>query len=247
MFLFEVRMIKQLDEVPYNDFIEMIKSGTISPYQLYNADIEYPQFFAKEHYLNYPNDNIDKKMPLNICMYDIEVYTHNSGEFTRAIEAKYPISAVTLRFTMAKKYVAFFMLNARNINKFPTDDIPSVISEYKTELVKEGYLDEDEDIEIHLFNNELPMLKAFWNTIHKTDPAAISGWFSSEFDTPYNYHRLCNLTGDEKGFEAAQIMSKFGVVKKTKMRNTLLIKIADYVDMDLLYLYKPRDDGGLVN
>ena len=51
----------------------------------------------------------------------------------------------------------------------------------------------------------------------------------------------------EKGFEAAKIMSKFGVIKKTKMRNKLLIKIADYVDMDLLYLYKPRDDGGLVN
>lgn len=238
-------MLQKVEEIPYNDFVQMIKSGTISPYQLYNADVEYPQYFAKQHYIDYPNDNIDKPMPLNICMYDIEVYTSNSGEFTKAQEAKYPISALTLRFTMSNKYVAFFMLNSRNVMKFPTDDIPGVIKHFKEELMKNGYMDEDEDIEIHLFNNELQMLRAFWNTVHATDPAVISGWFSSEFDTPYNYHRLCNLTGDEKGYEAAQIMSKFGVVKKTRMRNLLLIKIADYVDMDLLYLYKPRDDGGL--
>ena len=238
-------MLQQIEELHYNDFIQMIKSGTISPYQLYNADVEYPQYFAKEHYLAHPNDNIDMKMPLNICMYDIEVYTSNAGEFTKAQETKYPISAVTLRFTMSNKYIAFFMLNSRNVNKFPTDDIPGVIKHFKDELLKNGYIDETEDIEIHLFNNELSMLRACWNTVHATDPAAISGWFSSEFDTPYTYHRLCNITGDEKGYEAAQIMSKFGVVKKTRMRNMLLIKIADYVDMDLLYLYKPRDDGGL--
>jgi DNA polymerase elongation subunit (family B) len=238
-------MLQQIEELPYNDFIQMVKSGTISPYQLYNADIEYPQYFAKEHYLQFPDDNIDMQMPLNICMYDIEVYTSNAGEFTKAQEARFPISAITLRFTMSNKYIAFFMLNARNVNRFPIDDIPGLIQQFKEELIKEGYIDDDEELEIHLFNNELTMLKSVWNTIHTHDPAVISGWFSSEFDTPYNYHRLCNLTGDEKGFEAAQIMSKFGVVKKTKMKNVLLIKIADYIDMDLLYLYKPRDDGGL--
>jgi DNA polymerase elongation subunit (family B) len=106
-------------------------------------------------------------------------------------------------------------------------------------------MDTDEDIEIHLFSNELQMIKAFWGYIHTTDPAVISGWNSSEFDVPYHYNRIGSITNDQKGYEAAQVMSKFGVVKKTKVRNLILINISDYTDMDLLYLYKPRGDGGL--
>jgi len=212
---------------------------------MYNTDIDYPQYFAAQHYLNHPSDTIDKNMPVPICFLDIEVYTGNAGEFAKPIEAKYPMNAFTLRNSFEKKYVSFYMLTTRNASKFPYDDIKIAIDHYKKELIGNGYMQEDEDIEIHLFNNELAMLRGFWNYIHSTDPAVISGWFSSDFDIPYMYHRACKLTEDERGFEAAQIMSKFGVIKKTKLRNKVLINISDYTDMDLAYLYRPRDEGGL--
>jgi len=234
-----------MKEKDYQSFIADIKNGVISPYQMYNTDIDYPQYFSAQHYLNHPNDTIDKNMPINICFLDIEVYTGNSGEFAKAIEAKYPMSALTLRSSFEKKYVSFYMLTGRNASKFPYDNIKIAIDYYKKELIENGYMEEDEDIEVHLFNNELAMLKGFWNYIHNNDPTVISGWFSSDFDIPYMYHRACKLTNDERGFEAAKIMSKFGVVKKAKLKNKVLVNISDYTDMDLAYLYRPRDEGGL--
>lgn len=234
-----------MDEIEYGSFLDQIKSGAISPYQMYNADIDYPQYFAVKHYLEHPNDNIDNNMPLNICFLDIEVSTSNSGEFPDPRIAKYPITAITLRSSYQKKYVSFFMLNRKNMNKFPHDNIKEVIDYYRKELNTNGYLDDSEDIEIHLFSNELQMIRACWAYIHNVDPAILSGWNSSEFDIPYQYNRIGSITNDEKGYEAAQIMSKFGVIKKTKLRNLVLINISDYTDMDLLYLYKPRGDGGL--
>ena len=235
--------MKQID---YQSFLEQVKNGSISPYQMYNTDIDYPQYFAVQHYLKQTKDNIDVNMPINTCFLDIEVYTGNAGEFPKPQLAKYPINSLTLRNSFEKKYVSFFMLNSRNATKFPYDDIKIAIDHYKKELIPNGYMTEEEDIEIHLFNNELQMLRAFWSYIHTQDPAVLSGWYSSDFDIPYMYHRACELTNDEKGYEAAKIMSKFGVVKKTKLRNKVLINISDYTDMDLAYLYRPRDEGGLV-
>jgi DNA polymerase elongation subunit (family B) len=235
-----------MNEKNYHEFLNDIRSGAISPYQLYNADIDYPQYFATQHYLNNPNDNIDMHMPLSVCLLDIEVYTANAGEFPAPQIAKFPLSAITLRNTTEKRYVSFIKLIGRNINNFPKDTTET-IEYYKQELIKNEYIDEDEDIAINVFDNELQMFYAVWSYIHNSDPVVLSGWSSSEFDIPYMYQRACGLTGDEKGEKAAQIMSKFGIVKKSKLRNNILINISDYTDMDLLYLYKPRSDGGLVN
>jgi DNA polymerase elongation subunit (family B) len=234
-----------MEQLDYKNFLDQVKSGSISPYQMYNTDIDYPQYFSAQHYLNNPNDNIDSNMPINIGFLDIEVYTQNSGEFPYPNVAKYPMTAITIRCSDQNKYVSFFILNQRNMNKFPYENIKEAIEYYKKELVKNEYITDDEDIEIHLFHNELQMLRACWAYIHNIDPTVLSGWNSSEFDIPYMYQRICSITNDEKGFEAGQIMSKFGIVKKTKFRNSVLINIADYTDMDLLYLYKPRSDGGL--
>jgi len=231
----------------YQSFINDVKNGVISPYQMYNTDIDYPQYYAVDYYLNHPNDTIDKNMPIQTCFLDIEVYTGNSGKFPKPQEAEFPINSLTLRSSFEKKYVSFYMLTSRNASKFPYDDIKIAIDYYKKELIENKYIKDDEDIEIHLFNNELAMLKSFWVYIHNMDPAVLSGWYSSDFDIPYMYHRACKLTDDERGFEAARIMSKFGVVKKTKLRNKVLVNISDYTDMDLAYLYRPRDEGGLVN
>ena len=234
-----------MDAIDYRQFVDQIKSVSISPYQMYNTDIDYPQYFATQHYINNPDDNIDVNMPINIGFLDIEVYTQNSGEFPDPKIAKYPITAITIRSSFQNKYISFFMLNQRNLNKFPYENIKEVIDYYKKELINNDYITEDEDIEIHLFNNELQLIRSCWSYIHNIDPTVLSGWNSSEFDIPYIYHRINSVTNDDKGFEASQIMSKFGIVKKTKIRNSVLINISDYTDMDLLYLYKPRSNGGL--
>lgn len=233
-----------MEQIEYRNLVEQIKSGAISPYQMYNTDIDYPQYFAAQHYLKNQQDNIDMDMPLSTSLLDIEVCTQNSGEFPYPNIGKYPITAITIKCNTENKYVSFFMLTQRNMNKFPYDDIKEVIDYYKKELIPK-YLDENEDIEVHIFNNELQLIRSCWSYIHQKDPAILSGWNSSEFDIPYIYHRIGKIMNDEKGYEASQIMSKFGVVKKTKLRNLVLVNISDYTDMDLLYLYKPRSDGGL--
>lgn len=234
-----------MEVIEYQNFVNQIKSGNISPYQMYNTDIDYPQYFAVQHYLQNRKDTIDINMQLNIGFLDIEVYCANAGEFPKPQEAKYPISSIVLRCTSEKKYVGFFRLIGKNANKFPTENIQEAIDYCTNELKTNGYMDEDESIEIHIYGNEIQLLNEFWNYIHRVDPSVLSGWNSSQFDTPYIYHRLCNILQDEKGQKTAQMMSKFGVVKKMKMGHEVKINISDYTDMDLMYLYKPRDEGGL--
>ncbi len=212
---------------------------------MYNTDIDYPQYFATEHYSRNKKDTIDINMNLNIGFLDIEVYTANAGEFPKPQEAKYPISAITLRLTNENKYVCFFLLIGKNASKYPTDSPKDVIDYFRKELITNDYMTEEEDIEIHVFGQELDLIAKCFAYIHQRDPAILSGWNSSTFDIPYIYQRLCNITGDEKGQKAANILSKLGVVKKQKMGFNLMVNISDYTDMDLLYLYRPRDDGGL--
>lgn len=225
---------------------EEFKNLDINPYQVYGLDIDYQQYYAIQNYLRDETDTIDKDQPLNILFFDIEVYTHNAGEFPKPEQAKFPINAITIYSTFEKVYRSYFLLQHLNIHKFPSkEEIPSLIKQFKEELVSGNYIKEGvEDIDINVFTNEIDLIKSCWNQIKLIDPAILSSWNGDRFDLPYIYFRLSELLNKNET-EVCKILSQFGRVKIEKMGNELMVKIPEYPVLDLLYLYKPRDDGGL--
>lgn len=232
-----------LQEISPNDLIERIKSGDITYDQLYNLDLEMPQHFAIQHYKNYKKDSIEAGQDLNTLLFDIEVYSYNTGEF-KPEEAKSPISAICIYSTFEKCYHVFFMLIQKNAHLFLEEQIPEVQEKIRQELVDHSYLTEEDTIQMHRYvDNELQMLQDCWAHIHKVDPAILTGFYADKFDLPYIFNRLTRLLGDDK--KAAQVLSKLGVVKVRKMGTKgIVYNIAEYPLLDIQYLYKPRDEGG---
>lgn len=230
------------------EFKDMLNSGNITPYNIYNLDIDYPQLYSIENYINNPNDTIEQEQAINKLFVDIECFTNNDPKTSISQQtiqtANWPINAMTIYSTFEKIYYAYILLYNENITKFPVDDIKNLENEFYEILKKENYLKNDETIKIKYFTYETDLIKAVWNNIHKIDPAILSGWNSDNFDFPYIYYRLYNLF--DKNYKSVdKIMSKFESVKLQKMGDNVIIKIPDYPILDLMYLYKPREEGGM--
>ncbi len=224
---------------------EEFKSMNLSPYQIYGLDLDYQQYYSIQNYLKNKNDTIDKDQILNVLFLDIEVYTSNSGTFPKIDIAKFPISSITIYSTFNKTFKSFFLLQHANIHKFPIkEEIPNLIHDFTTDLIQHKYITENEKLEINIFTTEIDLIRSCWNSIKEIDPTIISGWNCDEFDIPYIYFRLSNLLNKNET-EINKILSQFGKVKIDKYANKFLIKIPEYPVLDLLYAYKPRDDGGL--
>jgi len=234
-----------MEIITYDEFLQMLESDKITPYNIYNIDQDYQQYYSIKHYLEHPSDNFDKDQKLHILFQDIEVYTGNSDEFPKPPTAKYPISAVTIYSSFEKIFRSFILLQHVNVHKFPAKEaLADLEQRFKEELVNDGYIEETDNIKITIAATELDLIKQVWNKIKELDPVVLSGWSSENFDLPYTYFRLSNiLNKNEK--EVCKILSQFETVKVQRMGDNYLIQIPEYPVSDLLYLYKPRDDGGL--
>jgi len=223
----------------FNELVDAVKSGKINEYQLYNLDVDPEEFESCKYYIDHPNDTIDKQQKLHFVALDIEVYTFNKGQIQTFGTGEYPINCVTLYSSKRDELVTFF-LQMSNIR----------ISADFEQLIRDKL--QEDNVEkpwtLHIYTNELQMLKDIWQYIHEDDPAIITGWNADKFDIPYIYKRLNYLTHDVN--QTAKIMSKFGVVTETKYGNDNIddmpiVKIVEYSIADMMYLYKPRDEGGL--
>jgi len=224
---------------------EEFKSLDISPYQVYGLDLDYQQYYSIQNYLKNKTDTIDKDQFLNILFMDIEVFTNNAGVFPKPDQAKFPINAITIYSTFDKTFRSYFLLQHSNISKFPEkEEIPNLVQSFVKELLDDKYILSDEKLEIYIFTTEIDLIRACWNQIRNIDPTILSGWSTDRFDLPYIYFRLSNILNKNE-VEIGKILSKFGKIKVEKFGNEFLIKIPEYPILDLLYAYKPRDDGGL--
>ena len=224
---------------------QTFKDMNISPYQVYGLDLDYQQYYSIQNYLKNRTDVIDKDQKLNIMFLDIEVYTSNAGIFPRPEIAKFPINAITIYSTFDKTFRSYYLLGHSNIQKFPEkEEIPNLIQAFTKDLADDKYIVNGESLEIYVFNNETDLIKACWNKIKEIDPTVLSGWSTDRFDLPYIYFRLSNIFNKNE-VEIGKILSQFGKIKVEKFNNEFLIKIPEYPVLDLLYAYKPRDDGGL--
>jgi DNA polymerase elongation subunit (family B) len=225
--------------------LEEFNNLDISPYQVYGLDLDYQQSFSINSYLENKNDTIDNDQLLNIVFADIEVFTNNAGVFPKPEQAKFPINAITIYSTFEKVFRSYFLLQHSNINKFPSkDEIPDLINQFTKDLLVDKYINSDEKLEIYMFTSEMDLIRACWGKIREIDPSVLSGYNMDRFDLPYIYFRLSNLLNKNE-VEIGKILSLFGKIKVEKFGNEFLIKIPEMPVSDLMYLYKPRDDGGL--
>lgn len=225
-----------------NQLFSKIENGEISPYNIYNLDIDYPQYYAVKHYLNNDFDTIDNNQKLHKVYVDIEVYSENKMDIKNIESGQYPVSAITLYSNFENKLYSFFLLDKRNIEKWKSID--NHVEYFKKSLIKNNYIKKDVDIELKTYNSDMSLIKDTWNQIHELDPVILSGFNSDLFDYPYIYFRLKNLyNGDEKSI--SKILSKFGDVRLSKFGGKNIIKFNEYILADILYIFKPRDDGGL--
>lgn len=231
-----------MQEISPDDLCDKLKTGELNYINIYN-NLEPQQHFSIKHYLQNEHDTIEKDQTLNILFLDIEVYANHSGDF-KPTTANQPISAITIYSTFEKIYHVYFLILNVISSKITSDQIKESKETIRNELLNYEYLDQDNDIQIHTFYDELEMLNACWNKVHEIDPSILSSFYGDGFDIPYIYNRLKKLyNGDEN--KVSDVMSKFGIVKPRKTQRGMMYQIAEYPLLDIQHLYKPRDENGL--
>lgn len=241
-----------MQQMKFDEVDSLIKSRNLNYFNFYNVDIPTANLLSTKHYLSHPNDNIEHlEQPLHILFEDIEVFSDDKGVDTENHTS--PITVITFCTTKTKILHSFMLLREDNFQEFgiSTDSsfnmesfISSMNEEFRLKLIEMGYIGskfipDDFKVDIHIYNDERQMIKDCWQYTHHYDPDVLTSWNGDNFDYPYEYGRTSELFGKT---DADNIFSKFGVVN---LRNGF-ISIVEYTIADLLNLYKPRDEGGLI-
>jgi DNA polymerase elongation subunit (family B) len=237
-----------MQEIKYSELDTFLKNKDLDFYNIYNSDLNTTIYYSTQHYLNNPEDNTDVEQKLHILFADIEVYWKDKNIKFEFDVADHPINAFTIYSTELKIFKSFYLLYDFNYKKFGINDncniqeiINNHISNYKDWLLKEKYIEEEDNIEINIYNNELQLLLDAWKYIRNINPCILSGFNSDNFDYPYIYKRLLKLYNDDKQ-KVDSIISQFGLIE---FNPNGFMKIIDYPICDIQHCYKVRGDGGL--
>lgn len=218
------------------DVDKLISNKEVQFYNFYSIDIDPAIYFASEHYQN--NSESDAEQFVHTIFLDIEVYQEDKSIKFNFDKSDHPINAITFYDNKSGIIHSYFLTYPFIQTKLKS--LNETVKEYSDWLVDNKYYKNLEDIklDINYFSDERLLIKACWNQIRQIDPMTLSGFSSDSFDYPYIYKRCIILFPKE---EVPSIFSRFNYVD---FRNKFL-KIPDYPITDLLYLYKPRDEGGL--
>ena len=141
-----------MEEIPLNNVIEMIENNEFSYNQFYNAEIEASQYYSIKHYNTYKHDNLEIDQYLRILFADIEVYKCDLELFRNKKQSSGPINSVALFDSVTKTYYVFILLMmTKNAHLMDPNNSEAITKQYKKELVEEGYLKEEENIQLYLF------------------------------------------------------------------------------------------------
>ena len=241
-------------ETTFDRVEEQLKNKQLRYFNFYNSDVNAIVQRNTKYYEKHPHDVISLNQIINKMYVDIEVYTNNEGLDADAIDnGTYPINIVTIRNStdlILHTYVLLFPNNMAQFgivqgmtndtyNQFIFDTEQWLVNELKsrtyigTEFVEANY-----SVELHLYTDEKQLLLDLWNKIHEYDPDILTSWNGDNFDYYYMYNRCSTLFGEEN---VSKLMSKFN---KVEVRNKRVV-FFEYTVADLLYLYKPRSEGGL--
>jgi DNA polymerase elongation subunit (family B) len=235
-------------QISFEDIERLMRSKELSYFNIYNGDINATTYLTTKYYYEHQYDTINMPQKIRNLFIDIELDTSENIRIDIDLtEAEIPINAVTIIDSFTNEIESFILLNASNFNLFGINNtsefnFEQFIINKQTEiinyLISTKYLTETCPLKISIFNDEKELLKTLCMKIHDYDPDTLSGWNIGMFDLPYMFNRLKKLFGL---LDANKLLSKFGTVS-TKNE---MISIPDYAISDLLYLFRPREDGGL--
>ncbi len=197
-------------EAEYNDAKEMKDNSAIRKFhadpRIMNSDQSIEDHYRFEFSKFYKN---------NICRitkgyYDIEVDSKYlvTSDFPEPEKAECPVNAITFYAEQQDRSFTFLLKDSHNplIEKFENEYksgkfTPNDISKFVQDAIG-GYkkmirnkLDRT-DFRLYWFDNEITLLKAFFNTVYRMDPDFMIGWNSSGFDLNYIIHRIVVLGED---------------------------------------------------
>lgn len=221
-----------MQTLEYKALHPQISNDTFRFYNFYNLDLDTKIYYGVKYYENTNEDVEETNQILKTVFVDIESYRIDKSIEFSFDNALHPISAISFNYN--EQYYAYFL----NLN-YDEIDINQWQIDFKTDLINQGYLTEEDTIIIKVFEKELDLITAFWTKVKQIDPVILSGWNSDKFDFPYIYKRLLDITyGDEQA--VINIISPLKHVKLTGDK----LNIVDYTIADLMFLYMPREDGG---
>jgi len=244
-----VKGVYMANQIEFQQVLSGLKTGQLKYYNLYNADLQIDGVLSSEYYKSHSNDNTDRDQKVSVVFLDIEVWTRNAPNQKFDFKTgDCPLSAITLYSTVSKSFQAFVLLTDQNkaafglTPKMTNEEATELVSNMQTDFTKRlketKHIMEDEPVQIHVFMDEMTMMKACWDWIKQENPLILSGWNSDLFDLPYFYSRIAFISDKQT---AAKTMSEFGYCHLDRG----LLKIAEYSNMDLLRAYKPRAEGGM--
>lgn len=243
-----------MQQLTYSDINQLIDQKQLHFYNFYNNDIKLDLQQTTKYYSKFSHDNINSNQKLTQLFLDIEVFTNNQGFTDNDLEeAPFPIYLITIIFSKTKIAHTYLLLFPNNMENFginpnmSNDEYGKFINETEQWLLNElkvrkyldcKYLDNDIQIKLNIYSDEKQLIVDCWKQIHEYDPDILSSFYGDMFDYPYLYYRIGKLFGEKN---IGKILSKFGTVSIQNDR----VQFVEYCVGDMLYFYKPRDEGGL--
>ena len=161
---------------------------------LYGADIDMEDQYVAKFYKEFqPNPGYK----LHKCYFDIEndIYHYNGG-VPDTTETPCPICLVTLIDEKAMKSHTFVLRNSQNPGLVEFEkDVENFKIYMHNKIIECDNLDMEFDF--YFYDDELDMIKGFYDKVHEIDPDTMSGWNIS-YDCPYLQHRAKNLFRQNK-------------------------------------------------
>jgi len=256
-----------MENISFDDVKRNINNGKLSFFNFYNLDYSQIETESVDYYINNPHDHIDlAEQKLNRVVTDIETMPDNyPKEDFDFIDNGY-VSCLTFYSDKTKTYYAYFLVHSQLNWKYKEEELVNEFSNLVySDIMSDDVIDDLKDkkiisdnrkLEILFFYNELDLHIAYWDKIKQIQPFILTGFNSDKFDYPYLYRRLVKLVGYEEADKIVSIFSTIDLINpstisslKEKKRNSTKriyinqeVKIPEYTILDILHLYKPRDE-----
>lgn len=185
------------------DFFNNVRMNGYSQYnfknlfkspEIYAADIDLEDQYIAKFYNEHESD---VGYSLHKCYFDIENDIMDYSGFANPEDAPCPVCLITLIDEKEMKSHTYILRNKKN--KQLTQFEPEVedFKKYMVDKIKE--VDSlDMTFEFYFFDDEIDLIKAFFDKVHEIDPDYCGGWNIMSYDIPTMQNRLKKLHAKAK-------------------------------------------------
>ena len=178
-----------LPKIEFEEVFNKLERDELNPYQFYGVDLGIDQVCAIEHYLNHPEDNIEKSQKLKKVFFDIEVFlNHKQGTSISemVMQGKDLVNSISHFYSSENTFYCYFVppkgctLTEEEFEKYLNEESNRKvkIGENEDGSDKLGtYFEEGQKVKVKLFENGIDLVVAFWEKVKKDDPSVYSGEF----------------------------------------------------------------------